>query len=46
MRTFFIYISDVVVDAVLNRLAGWWGGSISSVRIRLTLMILKCHADF
>ena len=46
MITFFIYISDVVVDAVLNRWAGWWGGSISSVRIRLTLMILKCHADF
>ena len=42
---FFVYISDFV-DAVLNRLAGWWGGSISSVRISLTPMILKCYLDF
>ena len=43
VRNFFIYISDVVVDAapLLNRLAGWWGGLISSVRISLARMILK-----
>jgi hypothetical protein len=42
----FIYnLVDDIVDAVINRLAGWWGGSISSVRNSLTATPMKCHPD-
>ena len=33
---FSICMSNNAVDGVINRLAGWWGGSISSVRNSLT----------
>ena len=36
-------MSDDFVHAVSNRLPGWWGGSIPSVRN--TLEPIKCHPD-
>jgi hypothetical protein len=37
-------MSDEIVYAVSNRLFGWWGGSIPSVRH--TIKPVKCHPDF
>ena len=36
-------MTDDIVHAISNRLVGWWGGSIPSVRI--TLKSINCHPD-